>query len=97
MGAKANLVVNNGKGVKYGVGITDGNWGKKITAVPTTGKMILVKDNVSPVTNKCCTGLKNSSALKEILQPSFAAVARLFKKFTVHNPMSYRGNFVRYI
>ena len=70
--AKANLVVNNGKGIKYGVGITDGNWGKKITAVPSKGKLVLVKDNVSPVTNKCCTGITNSAEIKG----NFAAIVR---------------------
>ena len=71
VGAKANLVVDS-KGVKYGVGITDGNWGKKITALPTKGKMVLVKDNVNPVTNKCCTGLTNSAELKD----NFAGIVR---------------------
>ncbi len=71
VGAKANLVVD-GKGIKYGVGITDGNWGKKITAVPTKGKLVLVKDNTSPVTNKCCTGLTNSAELKG----NFAGIVR---------------------
>jgi hypothetical protein len=71
VGAKANLVVDS-KGIKYGVGITDGNWGKKITAVPTKGKLVLVKDNVNPVTNKCCTGLTNSAELKG----NFAAIVR---------------------
>lgn len=71
VGAKANLVVDS-KGTKYGVGITDGNWGKKITAVPTKGKLVLVKDNTSPVTNKCCTGLTNSAELKG----NFAGIVR---------------------
>lgn len=71
VGAKANLVVDS-KGTKYGVGITDGNWGKKITAVPTKGKLVLVKDNTNPVTNKCCTGLTNSAELKG----NFAAIVR---------------------
>lgn len=71
VGAKANLIVDS-KGTKYGVGITDGNWGKKITAVPSKGKLVLVKDNVNPVTNKCCTGLTNSAELKG----NFAAIVR---------------------
>jgi hypothetical protein len=71
VGAKANLVVDS-KGIKYGVGITDGNWGKKITAVPTKGKLVLVNDNTNPVTNKCCTGLTNSAELKG----NFAAIVR---------------------
>jgi extracellular elastinolytic metalloproteinase len=71
VGAKANLVVDS-KGIKYGVGITDGNWGKKITAIPSKGKLVLVKDNVTPVTNKCCTGITNSAEIKG----NFAAIVR---------------------
>ncbi|MEY2870504.1 MAG: hypothetical protein RLZZ146_427 [Bacteroidota bacterium] len=69
---KANLVVNYGAGMKYGVGITDGNWGKKITAVPVSGKLVLVKDNVAAATNKCCTNLSNGPAISG----NIAAVVR---------------------
>ncbi len=69
---KANLVVNYGAGMKYGVGITDGNWGKKITAVPVSGKLVLVKDNVSAATNKCCTNLSNGPEISG----NIAAVVR---------------------
>jgi len=69
---KANLVVNYGAGMKYGVGITDGNWGKKITAVPVSGKLVLVKDNVAAATNKCCTNLSNGPAVSG----NIAAVVR---------------------
>lgn len=69
---KANLVVNYGAGMKYGVGITDGNWGKKITAVPVSGKLVLVKDNVAAATNKCCTNLSNGPEISG----NIAAVVR---------------------
>jgi hypothetical protein len=69
---KANLVVNYGAGMKYGVGITDGNWGKKITAVPVSGKLVLVKDNIAAATNKCCTNLSNGPAISG----NIAAVVR---------------------
>lgn len=69
---KANLVVNYGAGFKYGVGITDGNWGKPITAVPVSGKLVLVRDNVAAATNKCCTNLSNGPAV----DGNIAAVVR---------------------
>ena len=69
---KANLVGNYGAGMKYGVGITDGNWGKKITAVPVSGKLVLVKDNVAAATNKCCTNLSNGPEISG----NIAAVVR---------------------
>lgn len=69
---KANLLVNYGAGMKYGVGITDGNWGKKITAVPVSGKLVLVKDNVAAATNKCCTNLSNGPEISG----NIAAVVR---------------------
>jgi extracellular elastinolytic metalloproteinase len=69
---KANLVVNYGAGMKYGVGITDGNWGKKITATPVSGKLVLVKDNVASATNKCCTNLSNGAQVNG----NIAAVVR---------------------
>lgn len=61
VGAKANLRVNNGTGLKFGVGITDGNWGTPLTANPVTGKLVLVKDNTTANTNKCCMNLSNGS------------------------------------
>jgi Zn-dependent metalloprotease len=69
---KANLVVNYGAGMKYGVGITDGNWGKKITAVPVSGKLVLVKDNIAAATSQCCTNLSNGPAISG----NIAAVVR---------------------
>ncbi|MSP58537.1 MAG: T9SS type A sorting domain-containing protein [Flavobacteriaceae bacterium] len=60
----ASLKVNDGTGIKFRVGITDGNWGKKITDTNVSGKLVLVKDNVASATSKCCTNLANGPDVK---------------------------------
>ncbi len=60
----ASLKVNNGSGIKFRVGVTDGNWGKKITDTNITGKLVLVKDNLASGTSQCCTNLANGQNVK---------------------------------
>jgi hypothetical protein len=51
-------------GIRFGTGITDGTWGKTITEIPTSGKLMWVNDNLAAKTHQGCTGYSNGDLIK---------------------------------
>ncbi len=59
-------------GIKFGSGITDGAWGKTITEIPQSGKLMWVNDNNASKTHQGCMSYSNG----ELIKGNIAAIDR---------------------